>query len=163
MRFARVAGISAGRTPGVLAGALEHGMRRQPSQALWTEAEALERAGEQGKAMDLYVRAASAEEDAGRPLRARVLWEQIAQRVGASGLVLERLANVCGRSHMREESFDYWVAAAARYHADGKAEDAARARSHAQSLKTRGIPAHEPPAIAAEAIRKGEEFVRDLL
>ena len=141
--------------------------RESSSQDIWTQAEALERAGRGKEAIDLYVQAAIAEEDARRPMRARLLWEQIAQRTGASGTVLERLARVSARAHLDDDAFDYWVAAVASFHAEGRTDEADRARGHALDVKRRlgdrtGTE-HEVPALARDVIRAGEAHVRDLL
>jgi hypothetical protein len=139
---------------------------RRSSQDLWTEGEALERAGKGREAIDLFVRAASVEEDAHRPLRAKLLWEQISTRIGASGTVFEKLASACGRGHLNDEAFDYWVAAAARYHVEGRAEDATRARAHAAEFRKqfkRMDPERVPPALVAQAVEAGRAFVSDLL
>ena len=137
--------------------------RQHSSQEIWTEAEALERAGKGGEAIDLYVQAAVAEEDAHRPLRARVLWEQVAQRTGPTGALMERLARVCGRAHLDDEAFAYWVAAAAQFRADGRTDEAESAAAHALDHRRR-MPAGAPelPPLALAAIGSGET-VRDLL
>jgi hypothetical protein len=139
---------------------------KRSSQDLWTEGEALERAGKGREAIDLFVRAALAEEDAKRPLRAKLLWEQIAQRVGPTGTVLERLGSACSRAKLNEDAFDYWVAAAAKYHAEGRAEDASRARLHAAELKKR-LPHLDPdrarPDLASTALKGDTAFVADLV
>ncbi len=137
--------------------------RSTHSQELWTKGEALERAGRPTEAVALYTKAAIAEEDASRPLRARILWEQLAQKTGASGTVLERLATVCHRAHLADEAFDYWVAAAARYHAETRPSDAERARAHALALKPK-VQAHEPVPLAQKALAgPAGQRVADLL
>ena len=128
--------------------------------------EAMERAGQAKEAVDLYVRAAVAEEDAHRPVRARLLWEQVGQRTGPSGMLLERLAVVCGRAHHDEDAFHYWVAAAARFHGEGRATDSDRARSHATSLKKRMrvAPAgREKLPLVVDVLRAESAAVRDLI
>lgn len=137
-------------------------MPRRSSQELWTRGEALERAGDARGAIDLFARAALVEEEAGKPLRARLLWEQLATRTGATGTLLERLAGACGRAGLREEAFDYWVAATARYELEHRPDDAARARAHAAVLKRRVGP-HACTPLAAPAHEEGRAFVRDLL
>ena len=139
---------------------------KRSSQDLWTEGEALERAGKGREAIDLFVRAALAEEDAKRPLRAKLLWEQIAQRVGPTGTVLERLGAACGKAKLNEDAFDFWVAAAARYHAEGRAEDASRAKLHAADLKKRVPyldPARERPELVTRALAGDSSFVAELI
>jgi len=136
---------------------------RTSSQQLWTEAEALERAGRLQEALDLYVRSAGAEEDAGRHLRARLLWERIAERFGATASLLERLATASARARLREDAFDFWLAAAAAHGADGRDEDARRAREHAVRLKAKGVGEHTTQALAARALQGHEDLVRDLL
>jgi hypothetical protein len=127
------------------------------------QAEALERAGDSRKAIDLYVKAAVSEEDAHRPLRARVLWEEVAQRTGPTSALLERLARVCGRARLDEDAFAYWVAAAALFRAEGKTEEADRAGAHALDLRRHlGDSARNIPALAQQVIGSGEA-VRDLL
>lgn len=138
--------------------------RKASSQELWTEAEALERAGKPGEAVALFVKAALAEEDAGELLRARVLWERIAERTGATGTLLERLALCSARAKRREDAFDFWLAAAARFHAEGRVEEAGRARSRASDLKAAGrLAPHERTGLAAKALADGDAYVRDLL
>jgi hypothetical protein len=142
-------------------------MSRRPtsSQELWTQAEALERAGKKKEAIDLLVKAASMEEDDRRPLRAKILWEQIAQRTGPSGVLLERLARVCARAQLEDDAFAYWVAATAQFRAEGKTEPAEKARAHATSLKrTLSLAADDLaalPELARTVIGTGEA-VRDL-
>ena len=139
---------------------------KRSSQELWTEGEALERAGKSREAIDLFVRAALAEEDAKRPLRAKLLWEQIAQRVGPTGTVLERLGSACQRAKLNEDAFDFWVAAAARYHVEGKAQEAARAKLHAGDLKKKlGTldPARERSELVIAALAGDTAFVAELL
>jgi tetratricopeptide (TPR) repeat protein len=137
------------------------------SQALWTRGEALERAGQVKEALDLYIKAAVAEEDARRPLRARLLWEQIARRTGISGMLLERLASVSGRARLEEDAFDYWVAAAARFDTEGHRADADRAKAHALDLRKRlpggGSASREKPPLVQEALQGEVSFVRELL
>lgn len=136
---------------------------RGHSQALWTEGEALERQGRPAEAVKLFVRAALAEEEADQPLRARILWERIAERVGATGTVLERLAAASEKARLRDEAFDYWAAAAARHHADGRLDDARRAKERAAAVAARVGP-HERPALAAGVLEgPGRAFVAELL
>jgi hypothetical protein len=137
-------------------------MPRRSSQDLWTRGEALERAGDGRGAIDLFVKAALAEDEAGKPLRARLLWEQIAARTGLTGTVLERLAGACERGRLREEAYDYWVAAAARYAFEGRLQDAARARVHASGWKSKVAP-HAPTPLAARAIAETGSSVEALL
>ena len=140
-----------------------HGGRPLHSQQWWTEGEALERAGRLKEAVGLYAKAAMAEEDAGHPLRARILWEQVAEKAGATGTVLERLAMASGRAQLRDEAFDYWAAAAARYHGEGRADDADRAKAHAAALKAK-VGAHDRPKLAEAALAgPSGRFVADLL
>jgi hypothetical protein len=128
------------------------------------DAEALERAGEPQKAIDLFVRSAVAEEDAQRPLRARLLWEEVAKRTGPTAALLERLARVCGRAHLNDEAFGYWVAATALFRSESRTEDAEKAAAHAMDLKRRLSAAarRNLPALAQSAIGSGES-VQDLL
>ena len=136
--------------------------RRPSSQDLWTQAEALERAGRNKEAIDLLVKAAISEEDDRRPLRAKILWEQIAQRTGPTGSLLERLAGVCGRAQLEDDALAYWVAATAQFRAEGKADDAEKAKAHATSKKHRFDPAAEMPELAKKVIGTGET-VKDLI
>ncbi len=129
------------------------------------EAEALERAGDPQKAIDLFVRSAVAEEDAHRPLRARLLWEEVAKRTGPTATLLERLARVCARGHLDEDAFGYWVAATALFRLEGRTEDAEKAGAHAIDLRRRlstGSGARNLPALAQSVIGAGDA-VRDLL
>lgn len=136
-------------------------VRRKSSQALWTEGEALDRAGRPREALDLYVRAAGTEEDAGQPLRARLLWERIAERYGASGLVLERLASTSGRAKLQADAFHYWMAAAAKHRADGRAAEAERALLHGKGLREQAGGAEAPP-LAAKVLAEFGTRVEDL-
>lgn len=137
--------------------------QRGRSQEWWTEGEALERAGNLTKAVTLYAKAAVAEEDAGQPLKARILWEQIAGKTGASGIVLERLATSSERAKIADEAFDYWLAAAVRYHGEGRPDDAKRARERAQVLRKR-VGAHQRPPLAEAALSMpARHFIEDLL
>lgn len=138
-------------------------MSRHSSQELWTEGEALERAGRMREALDRFVGAASAEDEAGRPVRARLLWEQIAQKAGATPSLLERLARSCARAGFREEAFAYWTAAGAAHHDAGRAEDASRARHHALELCSRPLELSSPPPLARAALATPSPFVAELL
>lgn len=135
---------------------------QRSSQQLWTEGEAQERGGDTRKALDLFVQAALVEEEGRRPLRALLLWEQIAQRTGATGTVLERLARASEGGRLLDEAFDYWAAACAMYDAEGKTDDAARARDHALRLKAKVGP-HDRPALAAGVLEREAARVADLL
>jgi tetratricopeptide (TPR) repeat protein len=140
-------------------------MAKQPrsSQALWTEGEALERAGKPADAMKLFAKAAVEEEDAGQPLRARILWEQIAKKAGTSGIVLERLALTCQKGKLVDEAFDYWLAAAATYHGEGRVDEAVRAKTHASQLRAR-VTAHDRAPLAAAALAgPAAQYVKELL
>jgi hypothetical protein len=141
---------------------------RRSSQDLWTQGEALERAGNSKEAIDCFVRAAASEEDSGRPVRAKLLWEQIAVRAGVSGNVLERIAAVCTRGKLFDDAFDYWTAAAARFHLEGRGEEAERSRAHAAELKKRlaistADATRVMPDLARQAIAEAPDFVRDLV
>ena len=122
------------------------------SQAAWTEGEALERAGKTREALDLYIRGAQAEEDADQPLRARLLWEKIADRTGVTGTILERLAQCSGRAKLRDDCCTYWQAAAVRYTTEGRTIDALRAREHALRLQKAGAQPGERPKLAAAVL-----------
>ena len=141
-------------------------MARKPgqgkSQALWTEAEALERAGDVEGAVRLYVQAALAEEHAGEPVRARLLWERLATRGPVEGPLLERIATCCESSRSWDESFDFWRAAAARYQRAGRSADAQRARDRAVALRPRVAP-HDLAVLALPAfVGEGADFIADL-
>ena len=137
--------------------------RTTSSQALWMEGEALERAGKTREAVKLFVQSAVAEEESGQPLRARILWEQVASRAGATGTILERLANASERAKLRDEAFDYWAAAAASYHGAGREDDARKARERAAALAPKVGP-HERPALARPALDGPHAaFVADLI
>lgn len=125
--------------------------RREKSQELWTEGEALERAGKAAEAVGLFVKAALAEEEGGRALRARFLWEQIAERTGPTGTVLERLAAASAGAKLVDDAFDYWRAAAARYQSEDRPDDAQRATAHARQLEAK-VGAHETPALARQVL-----------
>lgn len=125
--------------------------RQAKSQQLWTEGEALERAGQAAEAMGLFVKAALAEERAGQGLRARLLWERIAERTGPTGTVLERLALTSIQARLADDAFDYFRAAARRYEAEGRSEDAERVHARAQGL-AEGVTPHEMPALAREVL-----------
>lgn len=137
-------------------------MRKQASQALWTEGEALERAGRKEDAVRKFVESALAEESEGKPLRARLLWEGIAARAGTTGTVLERLAQTSGRAQLHDDALDYWVAAAVRYREDGRTEDAARALMQARSAKAKTGP-HETVALARATLERADAAERALL
>jgi hypothetical protein len=127
------------------------------------EGEALERAGKTREAVKLFVQSAVAEEESGQPLRARILWEQVASRAGATGTILERLANASERAKLRDEAFDYWAAAAASYHGAGREDDARKARERAAALAPKVGP-HERPALARPALDGPHAaFVADLI
>lgn len=125
--------------------------RRAKSQQLWTEGEALERAGKATEAVGFFVQAALAEEQDGRALRARLLWEQIAERTGPTGTVLERLASASAGAKLVDDAFDYWQAAAALYESEGRPDDAARVSAHAQQIEAKVGP-HERPALARQVL-----------
>lgn len=142
-------------------------MSRRPSssQDLWTQAEALERAGRNKEAIDLLVKAAISEEDDRRPIRAKILWEQIAQRTGPSGVLLERLARVCSRGQLEDDAFAYWVAATAQFRAEGKNDEAEKTRAHAIATKRKlslaAADLEALPELARKVIGSGET-VKDL-
>lgn len=125
--------------------------RRAKSQQLWTEGEALERAGKGTEAIGLFVKAALAEEQDGKALRARLLWEQIAERTGPTGTVLERLASASAGAKLVDDAYDYWKAAAALYTSEGRADDAARVNAHAEQVEAKVVP-HERPALARKVL-----------
>jgi hypothetical protein len=132
------------------------------STALWMEGEAAEKAGQSKKAIQLFAQAAIAEEDGGHPLRARLLWEQISQRVGLTSTVLERLAAANERAKLFEDAYDLWRAAAVRLHAEGRTEQAARAKERAQLLKPRMTP-HATTELASKALEGADlSYVADL-
>ena len=78
------------KAPGSIDMARKQGPGR--SQALWTEAEALDRAGDADGAVKLFVQAALSEEQASEPLRARLRWERLA----AGGAVGRRARLLAG-------------------------------------------------------------------
>jgi len=122
------------------------------SQALWTEAEALDRAGDADGAVKLFVQAALSEEQSGEPLRARLLWERLAARgpvVG--GPLLERLATCSQQVELWDDAQDYWQAAALRYGQAGRAEDARRAEEARAELAPK-VEAHAVHPIAAAVL-----------
>ncbi len=121
------------------------------SQQLWTEGEALERAGKPRDAVKLFVQAALAEEEAGQPMRARILWEQVAAKAGPTPLVLERLATVSERAKLLDDALDFWVGAFLKHTADGRQDAAKLARERALVLKPRVQP-HAPNALVAPTI-----------
>lgn len=125
--------------------------RQAKSQQLWTEGEALERAGKATEAIALFVKAALAEEQGGRALRARLLWEQIAERTGPTGIVLERLASASAGAKLVDDAFDYWRAAAVSYESEGRPDDAARASAHARQAKAK-VGTHESPPLARRVL-----------
>lgn len=125
--------------------------RKEKSQELWTRGEALERAGQGAEAMGLFVKSALAEEQDGKALRARFLWEEIARRTGPTGTVLERLAKTSQGAKLLDDAFDYWRAAKVRYESEGRAEDAARAAAHAEQLESKAGP-HEIPELARQVL-----------
>lgn len=125
--------------------------RREKSQELWTRGEALERAGQGAEAMEQFVRSALAEEQDGKALRARFLWEEIARRTGPTGTVLERLAVTSAGAKLLDDAFDYWRAAQRRYESEGRPEDAARAGAHARQLESKAGP-HEVPVLARQVL-----------
>jgi hypothetical protein len=132
------------------------------STELWMEGEAAEKAGEAKKAIQLFAQAAIAEEDGGNPLRARLLWEQIAARVGLTSTVLERLAAANERARLLEDAYDLWRAAAVRLSAEGKQDQAARAKERARELKGRAAP-HATTELALKALEGADlAYVADL-
>jgi hypothetical protein len=132
------------------------------STELWMEGEAAEKAGQPAKAIQLFAQAAIAEEDGGHPLRARLLWEQIASRVGLTSTVLERLAAVNERARLFEDAYDLWRAAAVRLAAEGKDVQAARAKERAKELKARAAP-HAMTELARKALEGADlAYVADL-
>jgi hypothetical protein len=133
------------------------------SQELWTEGEALERAGKPREAVALFVKAALAEEDQGEPMRARLLWEQVADRTGPTGSLLERLASNCARAKLREDAVAYWLAAAAQYAAEDRPTDAERARGHLADFRKAPPPAADRPLLAEQVIARHRDRIADLL
>ncbi len=132
------------------------------STGLWMEGEAAEKAGQSAKAIQLFAQAAIAEEDGGQPLRARLLWEQIASRVGLTTTVLERLAAVNERARLWEDAYDLWRAAAVRLAAEGKEAQAARAKERAKELKGRAAT-HALTEPARQALEGADlAYVADL-
>lgn len=137
-------------------------MARRPSQAYWTEAEALERAGKKREALDLYVRAASVEDD-NRPLHARHLWEQIAAKFGTSPSLFERLAAASERAELYDDAFHYWVAAAVTHEGAGREKDTAYARERAEALRAKRSPSTSVPELAGSVLDSSNPIVSALL
>jgi len=120
------------------------------STELWMQGEAAEREGLPKKAVQLFVQAAIAEEDADQPLRARVLWERIADKVGLTASLLERLAAVNERARFFGDAYDLWRAAAVRLHAEGREPHAIQARDRARAIKQKAVlPKSSPLALKA--------------
>lgn len=138
-------------------------MARRSSQELWTKGEALERSGDATGAIGLFVQAALLEQESGRPLRARLLWEQLGQRTGPTASLLEQLATCAERARLTDEAFHYWVAATARHRAEGRPDDAARTAVHATRLRARIPPDTLPPPLAAQALEGLRDTIADLL
>jgi hypothetical protein len=132
------------------------------SQALWTEGEALERAGKPRDAVKLFVQAALAEEEAGQPLRARILWEQVAGKAGLSGLVLERLADSSEKARLFDDAFDFWVGAVVRHAVDGKADASKLARERALGVRRKTQPHGRHPLVAALIAGASADLLADL-
>ena len=126
-------------------------MARRPgkgrSQALWTEAEALERAGDTAGAIRLFVQAALSEEQAGEPMRARLLWERLAVREPVGGPLLERLAVCSDQAKVWDDALDFARAAAVRYTQAGRSADAARMNELITEVEPKAAP-HEPVELA---------------
>lgn len=137
-------------------------MSRRSSQAYWTEAEALERAGKKREAVDLYVRAASLE-DKSRPMHARHLWEQIADKFGTTPTLLERLASSSERAELVDDAFHYWLAAALSYRQQQKERDSAFTADRARKLQTRRSPSSVPPPHAQALIEPNAEWISEIL
>lgn len=137
-------------------------MARRSSQAYWTEAEALERAGRKREALDLFIRAAATEDDT-RPMHARHLWEQIAVKFGTSPSLFERLAAASERSELLDDAFHYWAAAAVGHQAAGRAKDSDYARERALALRSRRSPSAAPPELAASVLDPSHPIVSELL
>ena len=127
--------------------------KHRSSQAAWTEGEALERRGNRVAALKLFVKAALAEEDDLSPMRARVLWERIAERTGPTAMLLERLASTSEKAGLAEEALAYWLATAAAARHANDTETAGRADSHLERLASAGsrLPVELPP-LAAQAL-----------
>lgn len=128
--------------------------RGSSSQQLWTEAEALERAGKAQEAIGLFVKGAVSEEEAGEPLRARFLWEEIGKRTGATGTLLERLAICSEQARLVDDAYNYWIAAANTYARDNRLPDAHRARLHAEALAPKFTGSEAPPLALQFAARR---------
>lgn len=137
-------------------------MTRRSSQAYWTEAEALERAGRTREALDLFVRAASVEES-NRPLHARHLWEQIAEKFGTSPSLFERLASSSEKGELIDDAFFYWLAAAVEHHKADRAQDSEYARERASVLKPRRSPDAKAPELAAKSLDPSNPVVASVL
>ena len=102
----------------------------------WKQAVKLYLDGHKAQALESFVDAGLAAEDAGHDGKAREIWEAVARRYESSGPILERLALCYERLCRYDDAHATWRVAAAKYLDADHSDEAAHARARARELRT---------------------------